>query len=103
MRQSDNKNSRILRLVICLGLIGGIGCFAERTMTPEQIIAAQQAQVERNKQTVATLQRNAANGDLTSITELGIHTISGNIGVSKDVPKGMHLLEQSVARQYAPA
>jgi hypothetical protein len=103
MRQRQDKTSRILGLVISLSLIGGIGCFADRGMSPEQQIAAQQAAAERNRQAVETLQRSADSGDTLAITRLGINYVTGNLGLIRDVPKGVHLLERAAAKQYAPA
>lgn len=104
MRQSRDKTSRILRLVLCLSLIGGIGCFTtSRVMTPDEQIAARQAAAERSRQAIETLQRNAATGDVLATTRLGIDYIGGYLGLSQDAPKGVLLLQQAVAKQYAPA
>jgi len=103
MPRFQGKTSRIMRLVICLGLIGGIGCFAERGLTPDQQIAMQQAAAERNRQAIEALQRSADAGDVLAVTRLGIDYVGGYLGLSRDVPKGLLLLDQAQARQYAPA
>ncbi len=102
MHQSRNSTSRVLQLVLCLGLIGGIGCVSTPTASLSPELANLQAEGERNWQTIGELQRNAAAGDDFASTKLGIDYILGNI-VFRDVPQGMHLLEHSAANHYAPA
>jgi len=107
MQQSREKNSRVLRLLLCLSLIGGIGCAIGpvRRPTPEQQLAARQAADARRRQIIETLERKATAGDTLAVTQLGIDYAGGDryLGVVQDVPRGMHLLEQAAAQRYAPA
>lgn len=104
MHLSQDKTSRILWIVICLGLIGGIGCFTTgRVITPEEQTAAQHAIDEGNRRRIEALQRSADEGDVLAETQLGIDYVNGNLGLVQDAPRGLSLLEKALTKRYAPA
>ena len=91
----QNPKSRVVWLVVCMGLIGGIGCVTQSSLTPAQQMALQQE--------AQALEQKTAQGDLLATTRLAIRYLDGSRGVSRDVSKGLRLLNQAADRQYAPA
>ncbi|HEY8026076.1 MAG TPA: hypothetical protein VIF60_16035 [Burkholderiaceae bacterium] len=104
MQLSFNKRSRTALLIGCLALIGGSACVNAPRLSSEQQLAAQQKFAEQNRLEAETLQHEAAGGNMDALVKLGNMTILGNRpGVTRDIPKGMAMLEKGAGASYAPA
>lgn len=103
MQLSFNKASRTTWLIACLTLIGGSACVNAPRLSAEEQLAAQQKYAEQNHLEAETLQREAAAGNMDALVKLGNMTIMGNRpGVTRDIPKGMAMLEKAGGASYAP-
>jgi len=104
MQLSFNNMSRSMWLVVCLALIGGSACFAPPALTPEQQLARQQIYAEQNRLEIEKLQQSIAAGNPQALMQLGSMTVMGERpGVTRDIPKGMAMLEKAAATPYGPA
>ncbi len=98
-----DKQLRITLLFLALSLIGGTGCVTLSVINKVHHKAAQKENEERTAKRIENLKIAAAQGDLSATTDLGLEYVSGLPNIDKDISKGIALLEQAAAKQYAPA